>query len=92
MQPTAQKNNAKQRKTIAIVAVIAVVAIALAVINVKFPFSIVFFKASTALCGTCLNFSLNNVPSISKNNAFLFIFISEYDLPGLCIHAVYDRQ
>lgn len=28
MQPTAQKNNAKQRKTIAIVAVIAVVAIA----------------------------------------------------------------
>ena len=30
MQPTAQKNNAKQRKTIAIVAVIAVVAIALA--------------------------------------------------------------
>lgn len=34
MQPTAQKNNAKQRKTIAIVAVIAVVAIALAAIAI----------------------------------------------------------
>ena len=34
MQPTAQKNNAKQRKTIAIVAVIAVVAIALAAVAI----------------------------------------------------------
>lgn len=34
MQPTAQKNNARQRKTIAIVAVIAVVAIALAVVAI----------------------------------------------------------
>lgn len=34
MQPTAQKNNARQRKTIAIVAVIAVVAIALAAVAI----------------------------------------------------------
>lgn len=36
MQPTAQKNNAKQRKTIAIIAMIAVAAIALAAVASAF--------------------------------------------------------
>ena len=34
MQPTAQKNNAKQRKTIAMIAMIAVAAIALAAVAI----------------------------------------------------------
>ena len=36
MQPTTQKNNARQRKTIVLVAVIAVVAIALAAVASAF--------------------------------------------------------